>query len=98
VSKVLNVPGGFAVANGIVLVAWLLVVPPASDQQTAALKNWQRVGTYVTEDACEYERQIHKAGAHNMVTNPGESGRTDLGGSRISESSLCVAEDDPRLQ
>jgi len=98
VRGVLNIIRRFAMANGIALAAWLLIVPPASDQQNAALKNWQRVGTYVSEEACEYERKIHLAGAHNMVTNPGESGRTELGGSTISESSLCLSEDDPRLQ
>jgi hypothetical protein len=80
------------------LFAWLLLVPPGGNDVSQPLKSWQKAGSYVSERACEYERRIHLAGAHNMVPNPGEAARTDLNGITITESSMCVSDTDARLR
>lgn len=83
--------------SGAIVASWLLVVP-GNQGQTAPLKTWITAGHYVTENACEYERKIHLSGAHNMVINPGEKAKEGTREVEITDSSMCVSEDDPRLK
>ncbi|GEM_PF-3422799 len=84
--------------GAVVVFAWLLLVPAGDGGVNAPLKTWFKAGSYATQEACEYEKKIHLAGAHNMVVNPGESARHEQKAIVITESSLCISDDDRRLQ
>lgn len=64
----------------------------------ARLKSWIQAGKYVDQNACEYERKIHLSGAHNMIANPGETSKQELKGILITDTSMCIAEDDPQMK
>jgi len=79
------------------LFVWLLLLPVGA-HGNAALNTWQKAGTYIDDDACRREIKINVAGARNIATNPGEISREQIDGTPITESSVCVSEDDPRLR
>ena len=79
------------------LFVWLLLLPTGSRSNTP-LTTWQKAGTYVDEEACEHEIKINLAGARNIATNPGEISREQIDGTPITDSSVCISEDDPRLR
>ena len=83
--------------SGAFVASWLLIVP-GNQGRTAPLKTWITAGRYVSEDACLYERKIHLSGAHNMVINPGEQAKEETQEIEITDSSMCISDDDPRLK